>query len=74
MQTLAAKFYTTVDRILRDNPDFVERAGGFETAVSRALVPGYQLCILPPICQVECPGGGECRMRGAGLNNLGFVA
>jgi hypothetical protein len=29
------------------------RAGGYDRAVARALVPGYKLCILPPLCQVS---------------------
>ena len=36
MQLLATKFYTTVDRLLADNPDFVGRAGGsYEQAAGR---------------------------------------
>ena len=75
MQHLANKFYTTVDRLLADNPDFVGRAGGsYEQAAGRALVAGYQICVLPPLCQIDCPGGGQCRRRLGGVPaNVGFV-
>jgi hypothetical protein len=52
MQQLAERFFTSVARLLKDNPDFVDRSGGYDKAVGRALVPGYNLCILPPLCQV----------------------
>jgi len=73
MPQLAEKFFTSVARLLNDNPDFVDRAGGYDKAVGRALVPGYNLCILPPLCQVECPGGGLCGLRAANTDTLGFV-
>ena len=69
MPQLAEKFFTSVARLLNDNPDFVDRAGGYDKAVGRALVPGYNLCILPPLCQVassisahffDCGRGFSC--------------
>jgi len=70
---LALQFFTSVDRVLESNPDFVDRSGGFEKAISRALVPNYMLCIIPPLCQMECPGGGSCYVRQPSKNK-GFLA
>lgn len=71
--SLALQFFTTVDRVLESNPDFVDRAGGPEIAAGRALVPNYMLCIIPPLCQMECPGGGSCHVRSPSKNK-GFLA
>ncbi|MGB1600498.1 MAG: hypothetical protein ACPIOQ_47570, partial [Promethearchaeia archaeon] len=72
-QDLALQFFTSVDRVLESNPDFVDRSGGAQKAVSRALVPNYMMCIIPPICQIECPGGGRCSVRQASKNK-GFIS
>lgn len=73
VQDLALQFFTSVDRVLESNPDFVDRSGGAQKAVSRALVPNYMMCIIPPICQIECPGGGRCSVRQASKNK-GFIS
>lgn len=52
----------------------VARSGGADNAADRALVPNYPLCVLPPICQVECPGGGPCGIRRPAIANPGFIA
>jgi len=65
VQDLALQFFTSVD--------FVDRSGGAQKAVSRALVPNYMMCIIPPICQIECPGGGRCSVRQASKNK-GFIS
>jgi len=54
VQSLAIRFFLTSSKILDANPEFVARSGGREVATNRALIPNQQLCIIPPMCQVEC--------------------
>mmetsp|Transcript_21266 Transcript_21266/g.43152 ORF Transcript_21266/g.43152 Transcript_21266/m.43152 type:complete len:203 (-) Transcript_21266:43-651(-) len=72
-EDLALQFFLSTDRLLDANPDFVARSGGREVAAQRGLLPGQEICVVPPVCSVECPGGGTCITREASTNK-GFVA
>ena len=51
---LADKFFTSTEAILAVNPDL---HGG------AALLEGSEVCILPPVCGIECQHGLDCRPR-----------
>ena len=45
-----------------------------EAAAARApAAAGQELCVLPPLCAVACPGGGACGPRPAPSYNPGVV-
>ena len=51
LDLVAQKFFTTRDQLLIGNPDLT---GSME------LVEGDELCVLPPVCAVECKHGLDC--------------
>jgi len=73
VEEIAPQLFSSIARVLETNPDFVQRSGGAQIAAKRALVPEQALCIIPPLCRLDCPGGEPCILREPSANK-GFVA
>jgi hypothetical protein len=51
LELLADRFFSSVQMLLAVNPD---------VGPNTQLLEGYELCILPPVCGVECTHGLDC--------------
>jgi len=65
--SLSQRFFSTVPHLLSVNPDIEKDAKGSE------LTPGDMLCVIPPLCSVQCEKGSICNLvekQSAGISSI----